>query len=112
MIAAVRSRNPRSTPRRMANGSNSAAAGAIRDHATNAGAMPASTAILMKRYGTPQMTELRMKKDQARGVIGGRSLFRGAGRNRTDESRFCRPLPYHLATAPGRQKSLIHDTFS
>src|SRR5881398_33325 len=26
---------------------------------------------------------------------------RGAGRNRTDESRFCRPLPYHLATAPG-----------
>ncbi len=25
---------------------------------------------------------------------------RGAGRNRTDEWRFCRPLPYHLATAP------------
>src|SRR5439155_23823784 len=25
---------------------------------------------------------------------------RGAGRNRTDEQRFCRPLPYHLATAP------------
>src|SRR5512132_2790237 len=26
---------------------------------------------------------------------------RGADRNRTDEWRFCRPLPYHLATAPG-----------
>ena len=25
---------------------------------------------------------------------------RGADRNRTDEWRFCRPLPYHLATAP------------
>ena len=30
---------------------------------------------------------------------------RGAGRNRTDESRFCRPLPYHLATAPNREVS-------
>src|SRR5204863_2307403 len=30
---------------------------------------------------------------------------RGAGRNRTDESRFCRPLPYHLATAPGVKNS-------
>ncbi len=29
---------------------------------------------------------------------------RGAGRNRTDEWRFCRPLPYHLATAPGSDK--------
>src|SRR5882672_11801048 len=37
---------------------------------------------------------------------------RGAGRNRTDESRFCRPLPYHLATAPGRQKSPKHAGFS
>ena len=27
-------------------------------------------------------------------------LSRGAGRDRTAEWRFCRPLPYHLATAP------------
>src|SRR6266576_2329240 len=71
MMAAVRSRRPWSALRRIASGSNSAAARAMRDHATNAGAMPASTAILMKRYGTPQITELRMKRDQARGVIGG-----------------------------------------
>src|SRR5690349_4760056 len=30
-----------------------------------------------------------------------KNLARGADRNRTDEWRFCRPLPYHLATAPG-----------
>src|SRR5213596_3049386 len=69
MMAAVRSRRPWSTLRRIASGSNSAAARAIRDHATNAGAMPASTAILMKRYGTPQITELRMKRSHARLVI-------------------------------------------
>src|SRR5438046_2822826 len=40
------------------------------------------------------------------------ALIRGAGRNRTDESRFCRPLPYHLATAPARQKSPKHAGFS
>ena len=28
------------------------------------------------------------------------ALCKGADRNRTDEWRFCRPLPYHLATAP------------
>src|SRR5258708_39908734 len=30
---------------------------------------------------------------------------RGAGRDRTAEWRFCRPLPYHLATAPGDWKA-------
>ena len=30
----------------------------------------------------------------------GSSWSRGAGRSRTAEWRFCRPLPYHLATAP------------
>jgi hypothetical protein len=32
--------------------------------------------------------------------VGGRVLVRGAGQDRTDEWRFCKPLPYHLATAP------------
>src|SRR6266545_7074579 len=36
---------------------------------------------------------------------------RGAGRNRTDESRFCRPLPYHLATAPEGSKVAAGLTF-
>ena len=30
----------------------------------------------------------------------GAGVRRGAGRDRTAEWRFCRPLPYHLATAP------------
>src|SRR5512134_2638251 len=32
------------------------------------------------------------------------ALERGAGPNRTGEWRFCRPLPYHLATAPQTTK--------
>ena len=44
--------------------------------------------------------EPRGDTERARVMIGEWRLQRGAGRNRTDEWRFCRPLPYHLATAP------------
>ena len=43
----------------------------------------------------------------------GLGLARGAGRDRTAEWRFCRPLPYHLATAPeGEGSSLPALAFS
>src|SRR5881409_144621 len=31
----------------------------------------------------------------------------GGDRNRTDESRFCRPLPYRLATPPARVPGIV-----
>src|SRR4030095_10664714 len=48
---------PASAPRRRASGSSSAAPSATRDQATNPGGTPASTATLMKKYGTPHTTE-------------------------------------------------------
>src|ERR1700741_902120 len=54
-------------------------------------------------------TRTTLRPNQPRFFIG---FERGAGRNRTDESRFCRPLPYHLATAPGRLKSPKRPAFS
>src|SRR6266550_477232 len=53
--------------------------------------------------GVPLRRTTRLQIDRVEELAEGG--WRGAGRNRTDESRFCRPLPYHLATAPGRQKS-------
>src|SRR5262245_49053072 len=68
-MAPARARSPVSVPRRTAIGASRRAARAIRDHATNPGGTPASTAILMKRYGIPQITEQSVKRTQARGVI-------------------------------------------
>ena len=51
--------------------------------------------VSSSRAGTPTAKRCSMRNLQK---------GRGAGRNRTDEWRFCRPLPYHLATAPLAKK--------
>src|SRR5215213_1226819 len=62
--------SPRSEPRRQAAGSSSIAPRATRDQATNPGGTPASTATLMKKYGTPQTTETAPNSSQARALTG------------------------------------------
>src|SRR3954469_760495 len=61
-----RARRPRSAPVRAAIGSSTSAPSATRDQATNAGGTPWFTAILMNRYGTPQMRDIAAKSVQAR----------------------------------------------
>src|SRR5207302_11442064 len=41
--------------------------------------------------------------DRRREVEVGRNRNGGDGRDRTGEWRFCRPLPYHLATSPSQK---------
>src|SRR3954452_14246967 len=45
------------------------AAKPTRDHATNPGGTPSSTATLMNRYGIPQRIDMVAKAAQARGLI-------------------------------------------
>src|SRR5262245_23498076 len=39
--------------------------------------------------------------------VNGRLSGGGGDRNRTDASRFCRPLPYRLATPPARKACMV-----
>ena len=59
-------RSPSRYPSFQAIGSSSAAPIATRPHATSIGDAPPSSATLMNRYGTPQMTETEANRIQAR----------------------------------------------
>ncbi len=58
---------PRSAPVHHAIGSSTSAPSATREKATNSGGMPSSTAILMNRYGMPQIRDIATNSTQARG---------------------------------------------
>ena len=58
----------RSDPARHASASSTTAASTTRDHATNAGDSPSSTAILMNRYETPQSTDIVPNPAHARAL--------------------------------------------
>ena len=58
-----------SVPARQASASSTSAPSVTRPHASTGGVTPWSTAILMNRYGTPQMTEAAAKASHARRVI-------------------------------------------
>src|SRR5438093_13424027 len=90
----------------MAMGRSNTAASATRDQATKAGAMPASTAILMNKYGTPQITEQSTKSAHARGVM---PCFkrRRSESNRRIEVLQTSALP--LGYGAGRQKLTKRD---
>src|SRR4051812_40988707 len=79
-IGAAWPRSPRSAPRRAASGSSSTAASATRDHATKAGGTSASTATLMKKYGTPQITELAANSAHARALTGSSRAWQSSSR--------------------------------
>src|SRR5919198_5046748 len=63
-----RRRSPRRAPTCAAIGTSTQAASATRDHATKSGGTPWSTAILMKRYGMPQIRDIAANRNQARGL--------------------------------------------
>src|SRR4051794_33732146 len=59
-------RSPRRAPVRAAIGSSTAAPSATRDQATKMGGTPSSTAILMNRYGMPQIRDIAANSPHAR----------------------------------------------
>src|SRR6516162_886196 len=63
-----------SVPARQARPSSTSAPRVTRPQASTGAVTPWSTAILMNRYGTPQMTEAAAKANQARRVMVPRSL--------------------------------------
>src|SRR3954451_480578 len=76
-----RPRSEPSVPARQARPRSTTAASTTRDHARNAGGTPSSTAILMNRYGTPQIVDIAKKPAHARALMGAEDISgRHAGR--------------------------------
>src|SRR4051794_13036893 len=76
-----RPRSDGSVPARHASASSTTAASTTRHHARKAGGTPSSTAILMNRYGTPQIVDIAKKPAHARALMGAEDISgRHAGR--------------------------------
>src|SRR5262249_1137188 len=73
-----RSRTVRSVPPRHASASSTTAPRVTRPQASTGAVTPWSTAILMNRYGTPQMIEAAANASQARRVMLGSVAARGS----------------------------------
>ncbi len=69
-----------SVPARLASASSTTAPSVTRPHASTGGVTPWSTAILMNRYGTPQISEDAANATQARRVMPGSVPAGGAQR--------------------------------
>src|SRR3954453_20440548 len=76
-----RPRSDGSVPARHASARRTTAASTTRHHARKAGGTPSSTAILMNRYGTPQIVDIAKKPGHGRALMGAEDISgRHAGR--------------------------------